>query len=98
MFRGAVHKKMNEMAQAKQKAFALLIDPDSVHLDQLKNLAEKCNKAKVDHLFIGGSLMVSNHLADCINAFKAHSNIPVSLFPGSPNQVSPDITYFWSQS
>jgi putative glycerol-1-phosphate prenyltransferase len=42
----------------------------------------------VDYFFVGGSLLISNHLDECIKQIKALSNIPVILFPGSPSQVS----------
>jgi len=88
MHRGAIHKSLVRLKQNKQKGFAVLVDPDSVSLPQIEKLAHQCNKAKVDYLFIGGSLMTSNHLNECIIRFKENSAIPVSLFPGSPSQVS----------
>ncbi len=88
MFRGDVHKSMHALKQKGDKAFAVLVDPDSVSLKKVDELAALCNDAKVDYLFIGGSLMVTNHLNACITQFKKSSNIPVVLFPGSPNQVS----------
>lgn len=51
-------------------------------------LSQQCNDAKVDFVFVGGSLMVTQHLDECIQTFKSHSDIPVILFPGSPSQVS----------
>jgi phosphoglycerol geranylgeranyltransferase len=45
-------------------------------------------KSKVDYFLVGGSLLISNHLDDCIKQFKALCDIPVVLFPGSPSQVS----------
>jgi len=90
MYRGAIHKSLVSLRQNKQKGFAVLVDPDSVNLDQIDEIAELCNAAHVDFLFIGGSLMTSNHLDQCIKRFKAISNIPVALFPGSPSQVSPE--------
>lgn len=88
MYRGALHRSLVDLKQAKQKSFAVLIDPDSVTLKQIEQVAHKCNEAKVGYVFIGGSLMTSNHLDQCIVRFKQHSNIPVLLFPGSPSQVS----------
>ena len=38
--------------------------------------------------FVGGSLVVSDHLDDCIAQIKKESSIPVILFPGSPSQLS----------
>src|SRR5205085_11191237 len=42
----------------------------------------------VDYFFVGGSLIISNNLDECIQQIKASCNIPVVLFPGSPAQVS----------
>lgn len=88
MFRGPLHKSLYGLKEAKQKSFAVLIDPDSVTLKEVEQVAKLCNDAKVGYVFIGGSLMTSNHLDQCIIRFKQHSNIPVLLFPGSPSQVS----------
>lgn len=88
MYRGALHKELVTRKAAGKKGFAVLVDPDSVTLKQIEKIAAQSNDAKVDYLFIGGSLMTSNHLDACIIRFKEHSNIPVLLFPGSPSQVS----------
>ena len=40
-------------------------------------------------LFVGGSLVVTDHLDELVQHIKRESNIPVILFPGSPSQVSP---------
>jgi putative glycerol-1-phosphate prenyltransferase len=57
-------------------------------MNQIIETAQLCNEAKVDFVFMGGSLMLSNHLDECIKTFKSKSSIPVILFPGSPSQVS----------
>lgn len=44
--------------------------------------------AKVDYLLVGGSLVISNHLDECVQHIKKNCDIPVILFPGSPSQVS----------
>lgn len=83
-----VHLSITELRKKKQKAFALLIDPDKTGIKQMAELAEKCNDHRVDYVFLGGSLMTSNHLDECILSFKEHSDIPVVLFPGNPSQLS----------
>lgn len=88
MYRGSLHKSLVELKQKKQKSFAVLIDPDSVNLNDIEKIARQCNDAQVGYVFIGGSLMTSNHLDQCIIRFKQNSDIPVLLFPGSPSQVS----------
>ena len=83
-----VYSSLLEMRKQQKKGFAVLVDPDNIDIVQIKEIATICNEVHVDYLFVGGSLMLSNHLNDCIKIFKSLSSIPVILFPGSPSQVS----------
>ena len=56
----------------------------------MPGLADHCNRAGVDLLLMGGSLVVKDVIGECIRQFKAHSDIPVLLFPGSPAQLTPE--------
>jgi putative glycerol-1-phosphate prenyltransferase len=77
-------------ARAQQKkSFAVLIDPDKTESRDLENLILLGKNAKVDYWFVGGSLVVSNHLEQLVTDLKTKSDIPVILFPGSPSQVTP---------
>jgi len=81
----------NTLALKKQqgkKSFAVLIDPDKVNKSLLDEIVELSVTAKVDYLFVGGSLVISNHLDECVQQIKQSCSIPVILFPGSPSQVS----------
>lgn len=73
---------------AKQKSFAVLVDPDKIQPAEIPALVQLSMDARVDYLFVGGSLVISNHLDECIQAIKALTDIPVILFPGSPSQIS----------
>ena len=44
-------------------------------------------EANVDYLFVGGSLVISNNLDECIKQIKLPA-IFRSFFPGAPSQVS----------
>jgi len=81
---GLQHRK-----QQGNPAFAVLADPDNIAPAGMEQLAKLCNEAGVDYLLMGGSLVVTNQLDACIQRFKAESDIPVILFPGSPNQLTP---------
>lgn len=84
----AIYQSMVTKKQKGQKSFAVLIDPDKVNnvlLDELTNLAIE---ARVDYLLVGGSLVISNHLDECIQHIKKNCDIPVILFPGSSAQIS----------
>ncbi len=88
MSSSSVYISLVNLRKQNKKAFAVLIDPDNTDTHQIIEIAQLCNDAKVDFVFVGGSLMLSNHLDECIKTFKSKSTIPVILFPGSPSQVS----------
>jgi len=83
-----VYQSLLEKKKNGQKAFAVLIDPDKVTTSSLSSLLQLANNSAVDYLFVGGSLVVSDHLDECISQIKKESSIPVILFPGSPSQLS----------
>lgn len=70
------------------KSFAVLVDPDKVDNAKIEQLVTLATDSKVDYFLVGGSLLISNHLDECIQQFKSACNIPIILFPGSPSQVS----------
>jgi phosphoglycerol geranylgeranyltransferase len=88
MLAKGIYTSILQLKQSHQKGFAVLIDPDKINSTKAIQLATLCQDAKVDYIFFGGSLMVSNHVDECIKAIKSHTDIPVILFPGSPSQVS----------
>lgn len=83
-----VYSSLVERKQSCQKSFVVLIDPDKVTSSSLSSLVQKANSRGVDYFFVGGSLVVSDHLDECIHQIKKESSIPVILFPGSPSQLS----------
>ena len=83
-----VYQSLLEKKKAGQKAFAVLIDPDKVTTSSLPSLIQSANQSNVDYLLVGGSLVVSDHLDECIEQIKKETSIPVILFPGSPSQLS----------
>lgn len=72
-----------------QKSFAVLIDPDEIEIKGIDKLVDLALKSNVDYFFVGGSLVISNRLNECIARIKETCDIPVVLFPGSPSQVTP---------
>lgn len=83
-----VYQSLTERKHKGQKSFAVLIDPDKITSSVLSALLQAANTSKVDYLFVGGSLVVSDHLDDCILQIRKESSIPTILFPGSPSQLS----------
>src|SRR5690606_33645374 len=86
---GSIYPQFQQLKNLGNHAFAVLIDPDSVTPESIRDIAKLCTEAAVDFVFMGGSIMVTAHVDRCIAEFKSVCSIPVVLFPGSPSQVSP---------
>ncbi len=88
-----IHTKYN----VGEKLLVVLIDPDKLSLTEVANLAALAEKSNVSFFLVGGSL-VANPCEVVIDEIKRHSNKPVVLFPGNPNQLAPnaDALFFLS--
>jgi putative glycerol-1-phosphate prenyltransferase len=84
----AIYTQITQRKKNGKKSFAVLIDPDKVNTDSIQELVKLSIEAHVDYFFVGGSLVISSHLDECIQQIKASCKIPVILFPGSPSQIS----------
>lgn len=87
MLKGIYHS-LTERKRAGKKSFAVLIDPDKVNNSNIGRLIELSVSAKVDYFLVGGSLVISTYLDECLQLIKKSCSIPTVLFPGSPSQVS----------
>lgn len=68
---------------------AILIDPEkTTDENELKRLIEKASFAKIDYFFVGGSTVTRQEIQQVIHYLKAHTTIPVIIFPGSSHQLS----------
>ena len=83
-----IYHSLAEKKQQGKKSFAVLIDPDKVNDANMEHLIELATSARVDYFLVGGSLVISNYLDECVQLIKHRCSIPVILFPGSPSQVS----------
>ncbi len=83
-----IYHSITERKLQGKKSFAVLIDPDKVDDDSLEQLIALSVSAKVDYFLVGGSLVISNYLDECLQLIKKKCAIPTILFPGSASQVS----------
>ena len=84
----SIYHSLTERKRQGKKSFAVLIDPDKVDDAKVEQLVGLALEAKVDYFLVGGSLVISNYLDECVKLIKSQCDIPVILFPGSPSQVS----------
>ena len=78
----------SRLSDASKKKFAVLIDPDKPSDKEIIDIVEKSKKVGVDFFFVGGSLLTTDSLDNCIKLIKSHCNIPVLIFPGNSLQIS----------
>ena len=83
-----IYQSLKESKSSGKKSFAVLIDPDKVTDDSVDQLIQLSVEAGVDYFLVGGSLVISDYLDECVQLIKKSCRIPVILFPGSPSQIS----------
>jgi putative glycerol-1-phosphate prenyltransferase len=86
--KSTIYQLLVEKKKQGKKSFAVLVDPDRVNNFVLDELLELSVSAHVDYLLVGGSLVISNYMDECVQHLKQNCDIPVMLFPGNPSQVS----------
>jgi putative glycerol-1-phosphate prenyltransferase len=83
-----IYPSICERKASGKKSFAVLVDPDNVDDQKIHKVIELAMAAGVDYFLVGGSLVISNYLDECVKIIKHSCSIPVLLFPGSPAHVS----------
>jgi phosphoglycerol geranylgeranyltransferase len=82
------YNKLISMAASKPN-YVCLIDPDKLNKKESIHFAKTCEENGADLLFVGGSMMLYNNFENNLKAIKSSVNIPVLIFPGLFNFVSP---------
>lgn len=83
-----IYKLLCERKLAGKKSFGVLIDPDKTDEPNLEKLCALAIDSSVDIFLVGGSLVISDYLDECVKWIKRNTNIPVLLFPGNSSQIS----------
>lgn len=84
-----VFETLSGLRANNKKGLAVLLDPDKVRLDDLGPFVLSCNKLGVTFFFVGGSLISDDQTKEIVSVIKAHSKIPVVIFPGSNLHIEP---------
>lgn len=85
--RNLYQKQLNKYS-AGLKSFAVLLDPDNLDERGCLDIVTRCNTHGVDYILVGGSLVTQNNQDSLIRLIKAHSAIPVILFPSSSLHIN----------
>jgi phosphoglycerol geranylgeranyltransferase len=78
------------LRQHRAKGLAMLLDPDKVELADVPDIVALAETGEVDYFFVGGSLVTHDGIHRLVPALKAHTSLPVVIFPGSGYQIVPE--------
>jgi putative glycerol-1-phosphate prenyltransferase len=83
-----IYEKLQKMA-TKRANYLCLLDPDNLDPSQAGQMAKTCEENGADGLLVGGSMMLHNNFEKNLKTIKESVDIPVLIFPGIFNFVSP---------
>lgn len=85
-----IFENILKIISEKGAAYLLLIDPDKITDGNLISFVKTAEASGVDGFLVGGSLMMNGDIQNTILTIKKNCNIPVIIFPGNVDQISPD--------
>ncbi len=83
-----IYNRLLEAKQKGRKQLAVLIDPDKTNREAILHLTKLAAQCQVDYFFWGGSIITSDSAEYYLSLLRAHTEIPVVLFPGSVYQLT----------
>lgn len=84
-------KDIQKLFKSVSKGIALLIDPEKADDEAvLQELLKKADFAGIDFLFVGGSTVTREQFERTVHTIKKYSSLPLVIFPGSSQQLSPE--------
>ena len=85
------YKNLLSVCNNKEFGLLALIDPDKKNDLKLDNILNTINKSSFDAILIGGSEIEDNLFEKRVKYIKENTTLPLISFPGSSNQISPNI-------
>lgn len=83
-----IYDLLKEKAK-KGASYFCLLDPDRLENNEAIEYAQTCESCGVDGLLVGSSMMLNNDFNSILKSIKENVNLPVIIFPGIFNFVSP---------
>lgn len=82
-----IYQTLLDKKQLGLKQLVVLVDPDKTTEKELQFLCAKATECNIDYFFVGGSLITTGSVAECVDTIKKNCTIPVILFPGNVEQI-----------
>ncbi len=83
-----IYSHIKEKSKPRTKMLAVLVDPDKIGKEKhFIDFLSNSEKAKVDFIFLGGSLLTEGTIEHTIRIIKSNCQLPIVLFPGDVMQI-----------
>ncbi len=82
-------EKLLAIREQRGAGYIILIDPDKQSIEESVSLAKEAEQEGADVIFVGGSLLSMPFFDKLIEELKKNVTLPVVIFPGGVQQVSP---------
>ena len=70
------------------KGLAILLDPDKINTVNGNDFL--CKIPECDYFYVGGSKVDDGKTHELVKILKQHTQLPIILFPGDINQITPE--------
>ncbi len=87
----SVYQQLLEVKASKRAGYLVLVDPDRWELDQVEGFIQQINASGADGIMVGSSLILGSGAQRKMKRIQEVSKLPVILFPGNVNQLTPDV-------
>ena len=86
-----VYDQLMQVRKDKGAGYLVLVDPDRWDLDDVEGFIRKINASGADGIMVGSSLILGDGAQKKIRCIHEVSELPIILFPGNVNQLSPHV-------
>ncbi len=87
----SVYQKLLDVKASKGAGYLVLVDPDRWELDQVDHFIEQINASGADGIMVGSSIILGNGAQAKMKRIREVATLPVILFPGNVNQLTPHV-------
>lgn len=94
----SVYQQLLDIKANQGAGYMVLVDPDRWNIDEVETFINKINTSGADAIMVGSSLIVGDGAHRKIQRIQEIAKLPVILFPGNVNHLSPhvDAVFFLS--
>ena len=94
----SIYEQLLETRASKGAGYLVLVDPDRWEMDEVEVFIKKINVSGADGIMVGSSLILGEGVQRKMRRIQETATLPVILFPGNVNQLTPyvDAVFFLS--